>query len=91
MANGSFTSPHGGKGDDLPVSHIWRTNSGCVPLSITPPMHAIPCMHAQGVKRIVIIGDSMLRQFTNRFVSMARKRHTTVDSHTAWHSHRYRV
>ena len=90
MANGSFASPRGGTGDDLPVSHIWRTNSGCVPLSISP-MHAIPCMHAQGVKRIVIIGDSILRQFTNRFISMARKRHTTVDAHTHSHSYRYRV
>ena len=60
-----------GTGDDWPLEHIYRSHSGCKPLSYRP-MAIVPCFHAQGVRRIVIIGDSLLRQFVGRFVSLSR-------------------
>lgn len=89
IVNGSFSNPHTGLGDDWPLENIWTTHSGCMPFSLRP-LQAIPCMHAYGVRRIIFIGGSVLRQMMGRFVSMARKSKTTVDHSTRGET-RYRI
>lgn len=55
VLNGSFSGPLTGKGEDWPLSHIWEPHNGCKVASLRP-MHAIPLLHEQGIRRCGYFG-----------------------------------
>lgn len=61
------------------VDSFYQSNTGCI-IHTYNPFTALNCLAlSHNVRRIILVGDSVIRQLFVRFVSYIRRQHSTLD------------